>query len=147
MHIQLQQIFLFFYNYDNYYNCFFYSYNYGHNIMELCSGLNQYLISSITMFPLYLIGLYNVSKTIQYNGNRIRHITLYNITCFHYFSINRLVLYDFLCAKQLCCFIKQTRGESVRSDSVHKFKTFLRHAETFFPFLRYFLTGAKSVPP
>ena len=31
--------------------------------------------------------------------------------------------------------------------SVHNFKTFLRHAEIFFPFLRYFLTGAKIIPP
>ena len=35
-----------------------------------------------TMFPLYRIGFYNV-KTIRYNGNRIWHITLHNITCFH----------------------------------------------------------------
>ena len=105
-------------------------------------------IEIYTMFPLYRIDFYNV-KTIRYNGNRIWHITLYNITCFHQFSINRLLLYDFLFAKQLRCFIKQTRGKKCKiSDlsSVHNFKTFLNHAETFFPFLRYFLTGAKNYP-
>ena len=32
-----------------------------------------------TMFPLYRIGFYIVVKTIRYDGNRIRHVTLYNI--------------------------------------------------------------------
>ena len=36
-----------------------------------------------TMFPLHRIGFYNVVKTIRYIENRIRYITLYNITCFH----------------------------------------------------------------
>ena len=36
-----------------------------------------------TMFPLYRIGFYNVVKTIRYNGNRIWHTTLYNITCLY----------------------------------------------------------------
>ena len=52
-----------------------------------------------TMFPLYQIDFYNVVKTTRYNGNRIWHITLYNITYFHYFSINMLLLYDFLFVK------------------------------------------------
>ena len=39
--------------------------------------------STIIMFPLYRIGFYDVAKTIRYNGNRIRHTTLYNILCFH----------------------------------------------------------------
>ena len=36
-----------------------------------------------TMFPLYRIDFYNVVKSTRYNGNRIWHITLYNIRCFH----------------------------------------------------------------
>ena len=39
--------------------------------------------STIIMFPLYRIGFYDVVKTIRYNGNKIRHTTLYNILCFH----------------------------------------------------------------
>ena len=38
-------------------------------------------------------------------------------------------------------------GKMYGLSSVHNFKTFLRHAEIFFPFLRYFLTGAKIIPP
>ena len=49
-----------------------------------------------TMFPLYRIGFYNVVKTMRYNGNRIRHTTLYSAKCFHQFSINVLAVYDFL---------------------------------------------------
>ena len=58
----------------------------------------------------YQIGLYNVAKTISYNGNRIRHITLY-VICFHQFSTNRPVLHDVLFQKQLCCFVKQTQAK------------------------------------
>ena len=69
----------------------------------------RFIISTYiyTMFPLYPIDFYNVVKTIPYNGNRISHTTLYNATCFHQFSINRLCLYDFLFGNQLCCFVNQ----------------------------------------
>ena len=38
-------------------------------------------------------------------------------------------------------------GKMKGLSSVHNFKTFLRHAEIFFPFLSYFLIGAKIIPP
>ena len=54
------------------------------SFLNKVAGLQAYVeeylrrAASITMFPLYRIGFYNVVKTIRCNGNRIRH-TL----CFH----------------------------------------------------------------
>ena len=83
------------------------------------------------MFPFYQVQsefllmkshqvLYHVSiildRFLQRYINRIRRTTLYNITCFHQFSINRIVLYDYLLTKQLCYFVKQIQGKNFHKD-------------------------------
>ena len=52
------------------------------------------------------------------------------------------------CLRNSCvALLNRHEGKMDALSSVHNFKTFLRHAEIFFPFLRYFLTGAKIIPP
>ena len=46
-----------------------------------------------------------------------------------------------------CIALLNRHEEKMYLSSVHNFKTFLKHAEIFFPFRRYFMTSAKIIPP
>ena len=52
------------------------------------------------------------------------------------------------CLRNSCfALLNGHEGKMYGLSSVHNFKTFLRHAEIFFPLPRYFLTDAKIIPP